>query len=228
MKFTTSLFALAIVLASGTHAFSGKNCKIMPLGASITYGVGSTDGNGYRAHLYGRLANDGNTVDMVGSQKGGNFSDPDNEGYPGFILSQVDAKAIANTAVYQPNICTLLAGTNDMTGNIDLAGAPGRISQVIGDVLNVWEGLTMVVVATLPPNGNGDANVRIDAFNAALPSVVKSWTDQGRWVVLADIHSVVAVGDLVDGTHPNDAAFERMAAVFYDAIKVGEANGWLP
>ena len=41
------------------------------------------------------------------------------------------------------------------------------------------------------------------------------------------MHSVVGLGDLVDGTHPNDAAFERMGRKFYEAIQVGESRGWL-
>ncbi|KAJ7469671.1 lipolytic enzyme [Mycena latifolia] len=227
MFITHRLLALALALAPSAYAgFSGKTTRIMPLGASITFGVGSTDGNGYRADLYNLLAADGNIVDMVGSQKGGDFFDPYNEGYPGFIITQVNNKSNAAMPVYRPNVVTLLVGTNDMLQNIDPAGAPARLSTLIQDVLDAPP-LTLVVLATIPPNADVDANTRIDTYNAALPGVVAHFVHAGRSVVLADCHAVVALGDLVDGTHPNDAAYARMAKVFYDAMQVAFAKGWI-
>ncbi|KAJ7469649.1 lipolytic enzyme, partial [Mycena latifolia] len=211
---------------SAYAGFSGKTTRIMPLGASITFGVGSSHGNGYRDDLYNLLAADGNTVNMVGSQKGGDFFDPDNEGYPGFVITQVNDKGIAAMPVYRPNIVTLIVGTNDMLQNIDPAGAPARLSTLIQNVLDAPP-LTLVVLATLPPNANADANTRINAYNAALPGVVANFVNAGRSVVLADCHAVVAVGDLVDGTHPNDDAYARIGKVFYDAIQVAFAKGWI-
>ncbi|KZW03826.1 FG-GAP repeat domain-containing protein [Exidia glandulosa HHB12029] len=215
----------AVLLLPYVHA-SYLTCRIMPLGASITNGVGSSHGNGYRATLYNLLANDGHVVNMVGSQKAGDFQDPDNEGYPGAILSEIHDKGQAAMPNQRANIVTLLAGTNDMVFKNDTAGAPDRLGWIIEDILD-WPWQTMVVVSTLPPNGNPDANALIDQYNAAIPDVVKRFTDVGRWVVFVDSHSVVAPEDLVDGTHPNDAAYERMASVFYEGIKYGDTQGWI-
>ena len=157
--------------------------------ASITYGYASSDGNGYRAVLYNLLANDGNVVNMVGSQKGGNFQDPDNEGYPGLVISQVNDHEQTDMPTYRPNIATILVGTNDALQNIDPAGAPDRLHKLIDDVLN-WPWLTMVVVATLPPNANANANALIDQYNAAIPGVRKG------------IHGPRPLGDY--GRHPFD------------------------
>jgi lysophospholipase L1-like esterase len=33
-----------------------------------------------------------------------------------------------------------------------------------------------------------------------------------------DLHSVVGVQDLVDGIHPNDAGYARMAAAWFDTL----------
>ena len=82
-------------------------------------------------------------------------------------------------------------------------------------------------VATLPPTADAAGNARVDAYNAAMVDVVRSFKDQGRWVVLADVHSVVGLDDLVDGIHPGDAGYERMGRKFYEAIQVGESRGWL-
>ena len=164
-------------------------------------------------------------MNMVGSQKGGSFHDPDNEGYPGYVINQVIDKGQAAMPIYRPNIVTILVGTNDMVQNIG-DGAPERLGTLIDNILN-WEWLTLVVVSTLPPSGNVDTNARIDTYNAALPAIVKQRTDAGRSVILVDSHAVIAVGDLVDGTHPNDAGYERIGHVFYEGIKLAESKGWL-
>ncbi|EJD34779.1 lipolytic enzyme [Auricularia subglabra TFB-10046 SS5] len=221
-----SLLAVALALFSGANAFSGKTCRIMPLGASITNGSGSSRGNGYRDDLYNFIQRDGNTVNLVGSQKAGDFHHPYNEGYPGAVLTEVNAHGQDAMPKYRPNVVTLLAGTNDAVFKIDPAGMPDRLYKIVDDILN-WPWLTLVVVATLPPNGNPEANALVDSYNAAIPGVVQRFNDQGRWVVLADVRSVVEVGDLVDGTHPNDAAYERMGRKFYEAIQVGESRGWI-
>jgi hypothetical protein len=45
--------------------------RIMPLGASITMGYKSTDGNGYREYIRQQLRHEGWQVDMVGSKRNG-------------------------------------------------------------------------------------------------------------------------------------------------------------
>ncbi|KIY72647.1 carbohydrate esterase family 3 protein [Cylindrobasidium torrendii FP15055 ss-10] len=224
MLFSASFIAAALAL--NAHAFTGKVARIMPLGASITNGVGSSHGNGYRDDLYNLLANDGNTVNMVGQQKTGDFHDPDNEGWPGYIISQVIDKCQISMPINRPNIVTILVGTNDMVGNVDVANAPARLGTLIDDVLD-WPWLTTVIVSTLPPNANSAANPRIDAYNAAMAGVVQQRVNAGRSVILVDSHATVGLADLVDGTHPNDAAYERMGRVFYDGIVLAESKGWL-
>ncbi|KAF7290777.1 Lipolytic enzyme [Mycena indigotica] len=226
MIFTKCLPFVLALSAFSDAAFTGKKLRIMPLGASITFGVGSSDGNGYRAALHNLLAADGNSVNMVGSQKGGTFFDPFNEGYPGLVITQVNAKSNVQMPIQRPNIVTLLVGTNDALQNIDPANAPNRLKTLIQNVLDAPP-LTLVVVSTLPPNANSAANARVNAYNAALPGVVQNFVKAGRSVVLVDCHSVVAAGDLVDGTHPNDAAYKRMAKVFYQGIQDAFARGWI-
>ena len=49
--------------------------RILPLGASITWGQKSSDGNGYRGHLRDMLQMRDTVVDMVGTVKAGNMTD---------------------------------------------------------------------------------------------------------------------------------------------------------
>jgi hypothetical protein len=70
---------------------------IMSLGASVTFGVGSTTGDSYRKDLEDLLVANGNTVSYVGTKKNGNFTDNAVEATPGFVISQI--ADLANTAV---------------------------------------------------------------------------------------------------------------------------------
>src|SRR3954468_23529667 len=65
--------------------------RIMPLGDSITWGVGSARQSGYRAALYQRLTSAGLNVDFVGSMSRGTGPDRDNEGHKGWTIGRLAA-----------------------------------------------------------------------------------------------------------------------------------------
>jgi hypothetical protein len=54
---------------------AGLELRILPLGASITWGLRSTDGNGYRKALRDQLRWKGFEVNMVGSRANGTMVD---------------------------------------------------------------------------------------------------------------------------------------------------------
>lgn len=89
--------------------------RILPLGASITYGQMSIDGNGYRKALRDQLRYDGWNVNMVGSNSGGTMNDRDVEGFPGYRVDQVDVRAHTVATLYKPNVILINAGTDDAT-----------------------------------------------------------------------------------------------------------------
>lgn len=79
-----SFFILFTIYAlfSEAHGISFSNrhankvtVKILPLGASITWGQLSSTGNGYRQPLREKLIKDGWNVDMVGSKHNGKMED---------------------------------------------------------------------------------------------------------------------------------------------------------
>src|SRR5262245_22408358 len=77
---------------------------LMPLGDSITWGVGSSTGNGYRSALYDALAAEGYSLDFVGSGRNGTMADPDNEGHSGWLIEQIAGIADSVLATYHPNV----------------------------------------------------------------------------------------------------------------------------
>lgn len=62
----------------------GLELRILPLGASITAGEGSTDGNGFRKYLQDDLA--GTKMQYVGSLRSGSMAENYHEGHSGFTI----------------------------------------------------------------------------------------------------------------------------------------------
>jgi lysophospholipase L1-like esterase len=188
--------------------------RVMPLGDSITAGVGSSTESSYRAELWSGLT--GSTVDFVGSQRAGQLPDLDHEGHSGWLIDEIAGIATGTVSARQPNIVTLHIGTNDMNRNHDVATAPERVGSLIDQILAAAPD-TMVVVSTLVPANDPAVQARIDQFNARLPAIVGGRQLAGKKVLLVDMNSVTTA-DLGDVLHPNDEGYRKMAGVFRSGI----------
>jgi lysophospholipase L1-like esterase len=149
--------------------------RIMPLGDSITYGVGSSTLDSYRGALLWRLAEAGVQVDYVGSMRSGNSPDPDNEGHKGWTIAQLAARVDDWLATYRPDVILLHIGTNDMVrGNQDAAA---DLDTLLGKIA-VDRPDAQVFVAKIVGLGDYDdvAAQRYQTyfFNAAIPGIVAS------------------------------------------------------
>ena len=63
--------------------------RILPLGASVTFGTGSTTGDSYRKDLLDQLVAAGQTVNYVGEFENGDFTNRQVEATPGFVINQI-------------------------------------------------------------------------------------------------------------------------------------------
>ncbi|KAG4424355.1 hypothetical protein IFR04_002596, partial [Cadophora malorum] len=188
--------------------------RIMPLGASITEGVASSNGNGYRKWLRQQLRWKGWKVNMVGSKANGNMADRDNEGHPGWVITQVhDAfLSVANT---KPNLVLINVGTNDCGQNLDTANAGVRMKSMIDDIYSRVPGVT-VVLSTLVKSKSNDACAA--NLSQQYRNLVTN-TYSGQRIGLADIYSAISMDQVSgDGIHPTDDGYKLFAAVWWDAI----------
>jgi hypothetical protein len=145
MRISRIVFAMALCLAgtgiavgttpASAGAAPGDPVRIMPLGASHTWGTNSSTGNGYRGELWRLLTSAGVSVDFVGSQQSGNLPDRDNEGHPGWKIEDIAGSIDGWLAAYRPEVVLLHVGTNDMKQNRDVARAPERLSALIDRIL---------------------------------------------------------------------------------------------
>ncbi|KAK0715173.1 carbohydrate esterase family 3 protein [Lasiosphaeris hirsuta] len=193
--------------------------RIMPLGASITWGQASSDGNGYRAELRYQLASAGNVVNLVGSRQHGNMADSDVEGWPGFRIDQVHQKALDFVPQWKPNVFLINVGTNDAVQSRNISTAGERMEQMINDLYNMSPRAT-VLLSTLLLNRNPATERNVQSINQQFTALVSKLRNAGRSIVLADMHSDRGPvdSDLFDETHPNDVGYRKMANVWFTAL----------
>ena len=218
-----SLGVAALGLPNATApaaAAAGTPLTIMPLGASNTYGVNSTDGNGYREALRRHLVNEaGLSIDYVGTLQSGNSVDPDNEGHSGLRIDQIAAGADGWLTTYRPEVVLLNIGTNDTRQGYQLATAPDRLSALVDQILRVVPTAT-VMMSTLVPSKTPAYNASVQAFNSKLPAIAQAKAAAGKKVHLVDLNSVLTLDDIgADGVHPTDAGYVKIADLWYAALQ---------
>ncbi|KAK5657830.1 hypothetical protein OQA88_2903 [Cercophora sp. LCS_1] len=203
--------------------------RIMPLGASITYGQASSQGNGYRADLRDQLASAGNTVNFVGSRQHGTFRDNEVEGWPGFRIDQVHEKAKDFVPQFKPNVLLINVGTNDAVQNRNVSTAGERMEAMLNDIWR-WSPRATIILSTLLINKNPTVERNVLQINAQFGALVGRLNDAGRKIILVDMHSAESgplVQDLADETHPNDAGYRKMANIWYWGLNYISDRGWL-
>uniref|UniRef100_A0AAU2UXY0 Ricin-type beta-trefoil lectin domain protein n=1 Tax=Streptomyces sp. NBC_00003 TaxID=2903608 RepID=A0AAU2UXY0_9ACTN len=218
--------ALPAAAATGGKASAAPAAlRLMPLGDSITWGVGSASGNSYRGFLWNQLAAEGHALDFVGSGRGGTMSDPDNEGHSGWRIDQIAGIADSVLARYRPNVVTLEIGTNDLNGGYQVPTATDRLHALIDQITRAAPDAT-VLVGTLIISTSGSEEASRPAFNAKLPAIVQAEQAAGKHVRLVDMSALTAA-DLSDALHPNDSGFSKMADAFNAGVQAADAAGWI-
>ncbi|WP_433832346.1 FG-GAP-like repeat-containing protein [Actinoplanes sp. CA-015351] len=199
--------------------------RVLPLGDSITHGVGgSPGGTGYRARLWDLLSAKPGTLDFVGSMDSGQLPDTDHEGHPGWRIRQVDS-LVGDCTIrrYRPNVVTLHLGTNDMANNDDVSTAPDRLRALIEKMLRLAPETT-VLVATLVPSLTPATNARIQQYNTRISTMVDDFRAADRPVRLVSMNAVTSA-DMIDSLHPNNAGYRKMADAFGRAVTGALAEG---
>lgn len=185
----------------------------MPLGASITYGSVSSDGNGYRLKLAELLSS--TKMTFIGSVQSGNMDHNYNEGHPGVTIREVANFARASLG-YRPNATLLHIGTNEFDNVIPKGtteNSPKRLSGLIDDLIHDYTDAN-ILVAQLIHAANSLFEKPIQLFNDQVPKVVTKRANEGYRVTVADMRSITKMY-LVDGIYPIDVGYQTMADVWF-------------
>ncbi|KAF5020271.1 hypothetical protein F66182_7705 [Fusarium sp. NRRL 66182] len=217
--------------------------RVMALGASIVFGVGSSDGNGsvlsqlcsmniirltlippssFRRLLRDQLRYAGYNVDMVGTKNAGEANRPsspqDVEATSGYVVTQIHA-ASKLSYKYKPNLVIINAGTNDLVNDIDTENQHGRLKSMLLDLWSNISPKTAVIVSTILEVDKPSAERMRGLVNAKYRGVVSDLRKQGKPIFLADLDGFITLNDLGDGTHPTDHGFKKMAGALWSAFQ---------
>jgi lysophospholipase L1-like esterase len=185
--------------------------RIMPLGDSITYGVGSTDGAGYRARLERRLIAAGFRVDFVGSRDAGPPDmDGDNEGHSGWTISRMARKVDRWLAAYRPDVVLLHIGTNDVRLNGYRNGAAKRLGVLLNRIRRDRPA-ALILVARIVGSRQSGLQRWINAYNRNVWRMVAARDDPL-------LHLVDQAAVRAPWLHPNDAGYAAMADTWFTAL----------
>lgn len=116
-----------------------------------------------------------------------------------------------------PNLVLLNVGTNDCIGNIDTVNAGSRLKALIDDIFANIPGVTVIISTVLP---NAAAQACTVDVSAQYRTLYRSYESAGALVGMADMQTAMTLSDIgADGTHPTDAGYLKMAAVWWDAFQ---------
>lgn len=219
--------ALYLPLITAPGGPAGCAVAIMPLGDSITHGYGSTTMVGYRRPLYQSLTAAGYRVNFVGSRPAGAWLDfdRDNEGHPGVDAVFLRERMANILGQNRPDIILLHIGTNGLWKSAEEVAADAdqllnAIYAIDGDVRVV---LARIVNRTGPP----EFVARTTRYNELLQIIADRRIAAGDPLLVVDMERALLYtavggatpGDMYDPTHPNDAGYGKMAAVWDAALR---------
>lgn len=202
--------------------------RIMPLGASVTFGTGSSTGDSYRKDLLDKLVAAGQTVNFVGEFENGNFTNRQVEATPGFVINQIANSSNATVPKFLPNLVLLDAGTNNCNAGGLVPDAGANVSSLIGSIYAQSPGSTVILASVLVNKVPAQEACRVDVNNQ-YNALAAQLTGQGAKFVFVDMRSPdgPTVNDLADTRHPNDAGYVKMANVWMQGIQQALAKGFI-
>lgn len=215
--------------------------RIMPLGASVTFGIGSSTGNSYRKDLADLLLANGSfsNITYVGDFTNGDinsFASSSNrvEATPGFTLSQIADLARNATPTYRPNLILVDAGTNNcnsgtlVPADADADSFATEATRLVDDLLAASPGTTVLLAQLLVHKVAAQDACRVDV-NRQYATLAAAAQAAGHKLVLVDMRGAdgPTVADLADERHPNDVGYQKMANVWFRGIQQAVANGFI-
>lgn len=198
-------------------------CKILPLGDSITLGVGFN--GGYRVELFRKALAASHKITFTGSMANGPATvdgvmfPKNHEGRPAWKINQLLPIIPTPALTQKPHIVLLMIGTNDVarpTGPDDLPNAPKRLGALIDKLIATLPD-ALIVVSNITPMTLGGSGVQ--AYNKAIPAVIDERVAAGKHVKFVDMYTGFSTTLLGDGVHPNQKGYALMAETWYNAIE---------
>jgi len=225
-------------LGGGAPA-TGDTVKIMPVGDSITFGMG--ENGGYRKYLYQALTQKGYKIDMVGPEGSASASangisyDDNHAGYSGYQIKEIPDwgrqqgnegslynKLKSKNAVKQaqPDIILLIIGTNDMTANRNLDACASDLRDLVDYMLQDMPAGGVIFMGSIPEfTAYGGNPQRVGNYNQTVKKVADEYKSKGKNVIFADTHGSLSGSDIgSDQLHPNGNGYKKIGNYWAQVI----------
>ena len=199
--------------------------RILPLGDSITMGLGSP--GGYREYLYQNLTSMGYNVVFVGNEdnnaavmKEENRYTTSRDSHDGHSNWEIDHIAsnieLWFTFMVHPDIILVHIGTNDFGHNHNISRAIDRLERLIGMICKLKPEAHLIVTNLLEREEPTNNNVQTQ-FNPFVEERVQRQNSKCR-VRFLDMRAFVPLDDMPDKLHPNAVGYEKMALAWSSSI----------
>ncbi|HSS95664.1 MAG TPA: GDSL-type esterase/lipase family protein [Terriglobales bacterium] len=234
-----ALFLIPSYQASSAAALG----EILPLGDSITDGLGGT-GGGYRARLFLLLNNAGDLFRLVGSSTTNSTAtlsangQNHHEGHSGYRIDQIEGNltgfvssapeadssngghwldggnGLGRTPIF-PDLILLHIGTNDASQGRTAAQMQTSLDSLLTKIKTNRPNAQVIVTSLIPRTDDSGLEAIQMAYNSAIPQIVGA---KGPNFHFLDMHSVITAADLIDGQHPNQGGYDKMANAWSSAL----------
>lgn len=199
--------------------------KVMPLGDSITYGVGSSTGAGYRLPFWNLVAAQARyRVDLVGTQQSGGSAipDPDNEGHSGWMIDDIRAHIDQWIPADEPDVILLHIGINDLDRSTDPQHAPDRLRALLDQIFADKPSVTVILQGLIPVTQGLKWDPRL--FNAQAGQISAAEQQAGHKIRYVDPTGWTSA-DMFDRLHPNDSGHAKLGRAFFAAMDQAFTDG---
>ncbi|KAJ5739848.1 hypothetical protein N7533_012632 [Penicillium manginii] len=151
----------------------------------------------------------GADVHIMGSRKTGSMAANELEGWRGIKLDEIEKKAMQSVTNFKPNIFT----------NLEIDSFGKRMGNLL-DFLWLECLDSTVILSTLLLNTDQQTNSRILRVKDQIRALVEEKAAAGRFVIV-DMHTDKGPRskDFVDGTHPGDLGYRKVAKIWLDGIQ---------
>jgi lysophospholipase L1-like esterase len=233
-----------IIESASFNVVNYPDYLIGPLGDSITYGAGSSDGYGYRKQLQADIlarTNDAqrfSRISMVGDHADAADSTyfPRHSGVSGESIAQISARLdnVLTNYFYQSSVTDMRgrqiflihAGTNDVTavGGGSYTATLASYTAMLDKIYAYNPNIEIYCALLIPRKDSGAAETNNVTFNGLLNTALTTYQATHPNVHIVDMHAAFvadatwATDYMSDGLHPNNAGYVVMGDTWNSAI----------
>ncbi len=209
--------AAAVAAPAAAVAAPAATCplKVMPIGDSLTYGVGSLAGPGYRHTLNFRANAVNLQIAWVGRQTS---PAPNHEGNRGYSILELTAELDAMFNANMPDVVILMAGSASINEGYASLSADQLLAQLntLLDAIYTRNPGVYVILASIPPITRDPPKKGELArdYSALIRTVTRSR------LYYAEVYNIInTTTDMADGLHLNDSGYTKVGGAMWPFLQ---------